>query len=193
MPRWILSASPFLSGRWVAGRTCWRNWRRVEGRAEAEDQNQESRLEQANEQLLTSILQFEQDGIIEAHHRIRTYAFVGYGPLFPAPTTTLTNLAEYINDNTRYFVDFDAKGSVMFQPHNRSPRSNRYEGFFISLKPLYQPTAALFRTLPPPPWRSTRARPGRCQRHRSRTPRRARPGCRARPHGRGCRGDARAY
>lgn len=87
---------------------------RVEGRAEAEDQNQETRLEQASEQLLASILQFEQDGIIEAHHRIRAYAFVGYGPLFPAPTTTLTNLAEYINDNTRYFVDFDAKASVMF-------------------------------------------------------------------------------
>jgi hypothetical protein len=87
---------------------------RTEGRAEADDQNQETRLVQAGEQLLASIQQFEADGIIEARHRVRAYAFVGYGPLFPAPTTTLTNIAEYINDNTRYFVDFDAKDSVMF-------------------------------------------------------------------------------
>lgn len=87
---------------------------RAEGRAEANDQNQETRLQEASEQLLASIQQFEQDEIITAHHRVRAYAFVGYGPLFPAPTTTLTNIAEYINDNTRYFVDFDAKDSVMF-------------------------------------------------------------------------------
>ena len=87
---------------------------RAEGRAEADDQNQETRLTQAGDQLLASIQQFEQDGIIGPHHRVRAYAFVGYGPLLPAPTTTITNIAEYINDNTRYFVDFDAKDSVIF-------------------------------------------------------------------------------
>lgn len=87
---------------------------RTESRDEADDYNQETRLAEAGEQLLASIRQFEEDGIIEAQHRVRAYAFVGYGPSFPAPTTTLTNIAEYINDNTRYFVDFDAKDSVMF-------------------------------------------------------------------------------
>lgn len=87
---------------------------RSEGRTEAEDRNQETRLLEAGEQLLASVLQFETDGIITAHHRVRAYAFVGYGPLFPAPTTTLLNIAEYINDKTRYFVDFDAKDSVTF-------------------------------------------------------------------------------
>ena len=87
---------------------------RAEGRAETDDHNQETRLTQAGDQLLASIQQFEQDGIIGPHHRVRAYAFVGYGPLLPAPTTTITNIAEYINDNTRYFVDFDAKNSVIF-------------------------------------------------------------------------------
>lgn len=87
---------------------------RSENKELADDRNQETRLIQAGEQLLTSILQFEQDGIITAHHRVRAYAFVGYGPLFPAPTTTLLNITEHINDTTRYFVDFDAKDSVTF-------------------------------------------------------------------------------
>jgi hypothetical protein len=87
---------------------------RAEDRELEDDRNQETRLLEAGEQLLTSILQFEQDDIITAHHRVRAYAFVGYGPLFPAPTTTLLNIAEHINDTTRYFVDFDAKDSVMF-------------------------------------------------------------------------------
>lgn len=87
---------------------------RAEGRAEADDRNQETRLEEAGEQLLASVLQFEQDGIIGPQHRVRAYAFVGYGPLFPAPTTTILNIADLINESTRYFVDFDARDSVMF-------------------------------------------------------------------------------
>lgn len=87
---------------------------RVEGRDAEDDHNQETRLEQTGEQLLTSILQFEADGIITAHHRVRAYAFVGYGLSYPAPTTTILNIAEHINDTTRYFVDFDARESVMF-------------------------------------------------------------------------------
>jgi len=87
---------------------------RAEDREQEDDRNQETRLMQAGEQLLESILQFEQDDIITADHRVRAYAFVGYGPLLPAPTTTLLNIAELINDRTRYFVDFDAKDSVMF-------------------------------------------------------------------------------
>ena len=87
---------------------------RTEGHAEEEDGNQETRLLQAGDQLLASILQFEQDEIIGPRHRVRAYAFVGYGPLFPAPTTTILNIAELINDSTRYFVDFDARDEVMF-------------------------------------------------------------------------------
>lgn len=87
---------------------------RAEGRLAADDRNQETRLTEAADQLLASVQQFEDDGIIEARHRVRAYAFVGYGPLFPAPTTTILNLAELINDSTRYFVDFDARDSVMF-------------------------------------------------------------------------------
>lgn len=87
---------------------------RAEEREAEDDRNQETRLLQAGEQLLTSILQFEEDGIITERHRVRAYAFVGYGPLFPAPTATLLNIAEHINDTTRYFVDFDAKDSVTF-------------------------------------------------------------------------------
>jgi hypothetical protein len=86
----------------------------AEGRASEEDRNQETRLLETEGQLLASILQFEEDGIITDQHRVRAYAFVGYGPLFPAPTTTLLNIAERINDQTRYFVDFDARDSVMF-------------------------------------------------------------------------------
>ena len=87
---------------------------RTEGRAETDDHNQKARLLEAGDQLLASILQFEQDEIIQPDHRVRAYAFVGYGPLFPAPTTTLLNIAELINDSTRYFVDFDARDSVTF-------------------------------------------------------------------------------
>ena len=87
---------------------------RAKGQANADDQNQETRLIQAGNQLLAGIQQFGQDGIIGPHHQVRAYAFVGYGPLFPAPTTTLTNSAEYINDSIRYFVDFDTKDSAVF-------------------------------------------------------------------------------
>lgn len=87
---------------------------RAEGRAEADDRNQETRLLEAGDQLLASVQQFEQDEIIGPQHRVRAYAFVGYGPSYPAPTTTILNIAELINDNTRYFVDFDARDSVMF-------------------------------------------------------------------------------
>ncbi|OWP64949.1 hypothetical protein CDA63_00910 [Hymenobacter amundsenii] len=87
---------------------------RAEGRDAVDDRNQETRLLEAGEQLLASIQQFEADGILTDYHRVRAYAFVGYGPLFPAPTTTLLSIAEYIDSNIRSSIDFDAKDNVLF-------------------------------------------------------------------------------
>lgn len=87
---------------------------RAEGKAEADDRNQETRLLEAGDQLLASIQQFEQDGLLNSQYRVRAYAFVGYGPLFPAPTTTLLNIAELIDSAVKSSVDFDARDSVMF-------------------------------------------------------------------------------
>jgi hypothetical protein len=87
---------------------------RAEGKAEEDDRNQETRLLEAGDQLLASIQQFEQDGLLDSQHRVRAYAFVGYGPLFPAPTTTLLNIAELIDSAVQSSVDFDARDSVMF-------------------------------------------------------------------------------
>lgn len=87
---------------------------RAPGRAEVDDRNQETRLLEAGDQLLASIQQFEQDGLLTNYHRVRAYAFVGYGPLFPAPATTLLNIAELIDDNVKTSVDFDARDSVLF-------------------------------------------------------------------------------
>ncbi len=87
---------------------------RAANKAEADDRNQETRLLEAGDQLLASIQQFEQDNLLRPEHRVRAYAFVGYGPLFPTPTTTLLNIAELIDDNVRSAVDFDARDSVLF-------------------------------------------------------------------------------
>lgn len=87
---------------------------RADGRDAVDDRNQETRLLEAGEQLLASIQQFEADNILTDYHRVRAYAFVGYGPLFPAPTATLLAIAEYIDSNVRSAVDFDAKDNVLF-------------------------------------------------------------------------------
>lgn len=87
---------------------------RDETRGAAEDKRIEERLEEAWGQLVESVLLFENANFIDASHRVRAYAFVGYGPLIPAPTTTITNLADEFNDRVRYFVDFDVKSSALF-------------------------------------------------------------------------------
>ena len=87
---------------------------RAEGKAEADDRNQETRLLEAGDQLLASIQQFEQDNLLGPQHRVRAYAFVGYDLSYPAPTTTLLNIAELIDSNVKSSIDFDARNSVMF-------------------------------------------------------------------------------
>ncbi|WP_162910881.1 hypothetical protein [Hymenobacter oligotrophus] len=87
---------------------------RAEGREHEDDRNQQTRLEEAAEQLLQTIQLFEEEGLLTNEHRVRAYAFVGYGPLYPAPTTTLVYLAEYLDSNIRSAIDFDAKDSVIF-------------------------------------------------------------------------------
>lgn len=87
---------------------------RAEGKAEADDRNQETRLLEAGDQLLASIRQLEEDGLLRPEHRVRAYTFVSYGPLFPAPTTALLNIAELIDDSVVSAVAFDARDNAIF-------------------------------------------------------------------------------
>lgn len=73
-------------------------------REREQDTRAHRRLEEAAEQLLASILTFEQQGFITTEE-VEAYAHVGYQqPIIPAPTTTLTNLEALINDQTQSLV-----------------------------------------------------------------------------------------
>ncbi|GAB3859944.1 hypothetical protein GCM10028822_37320 [Hymenobacter terrigena] len=87
---------------------------RAEDREVADDRRIETRLEEAWEQLLTTVLLFENEGFLSREHNVRAYAYVGYGPLIPAPTTTILNLAEEFDNRIRYSADFDVKDSALF-------------------------------------------------------------------------------
>jgi hypothetical protein len=87
---------------------------RAEDREATDDRRIETRLEEAWEQLLTTVLLFEEQGFINKTHRVSAYAYVGYGPIIPAPTTTILNLAEEFDNRIRYSADFDVKDSALF-------------------------------------------------------------------------------
>ncbi|MGI4835793.1 MAG: hypothetical protein ACRYFK_20235 [Janthinobacterium lividum] len=73
-------------------------------RGREQDTRAHRRLEEAAEQLLSSILSFEQQGFITTEE-VEAYAHVGYQqPIIPAPTTTLTNLEVLLNDQTQSLV-----------------------------------------------------------------------------------------
>ncbi|GAB3635598.1 hypothetical protein GCM10027422_11880 [Hymenobacter arcticus] len=80
-------------------------------RERQEDTRQDKRLAEAAEQLIASIKSFEAEGFITTHE-VEAYAHVGFQPIIPAPTTTLTNLATLINAETESFVDFFATNEV---------------------------------------------------------------------------------
>jgi hypothetical protein len=75
------------------------------------DTRQEKRLAEAAEQLIASITSFEKEGFITTHE-VEAYAHVGFQPIIPAPTTTLTNLEALINEATESFVTFSASNEV---------------------------------------------------------------------------------
>jgi hypothetical protein len=75
------------------------------------DTRQEKRLEEAAEQLIASITSFEKEGFITTHE-VEAYAHVGFQPIIPAPTTTLTNLEALINEATESLVTFFASNEV---------------------------------------------------------------------------------
>jgi hypothetical protein len=75
------------------------------------DTRQNKRLEEAAEQLLASIKSFESEGFITTHE-VEAYAHVGFQPIIPAPTTTLTNLTAFINAETENFVELFATNEV---------------------------------------------------------------------------------
>jgi hypothetical protein len=75
------------------------------------DTRQNKRLEEAAEQLLASIKSFESEGFITTHE-VEAYAHVGFQPIIPAPTTTLTNLTALINAETESFVELFATNEV---------------------------------------------------------------------------------
>ncbi|WP_204376032.1 hypothetical protein, partial [Hymenobacter coccineus] len=87
---------------------------RAEDRDATDDRRIETRLTEAWEQLLTTVLLFEEQGFITRDHRISAYAYVGYGPIIPAPTTTILNLAEEFDNLIRFSADFDVKDSALF-------------------------------------------------------------------------------
>lgn len=85
------------------------------GREESEESNrQESRLEEACQQLLTSIQWFEKQNWIGPNDTIRAYAHVGFPTLMPDPTTTVTNMEASINEQTKYYVEFDVRNDALF-------------------------------------------------------------------------------
>ncbi len=85
------------------------------GRQENEESNrQESRLTEACQQLLASIQWFEQQGWIGPNQIIRAYAHVGYPNLMPDPTTTITNIEASINEQTKYYVEFNVRNDAQF-------------------------------------------------------------------------------
>ena len=87
---------------------------REEGREAVDDRRTETRMREAWEQLLTTVLLFENEGFLTREHRISAYAHVGYGPIIPAPTTTILSLAEEFDNLVRFSADFDVKDSALF-------------------------------------------------------------------------------
>lgn len=85
------------------------------GREESEVSNrQKNRLEEACQQLLTSILWFEQQNWIGPNDTIRAYAHVGFPNLMPDPTTTITTMEASINEQTKYYVEFGIRHEAQF-------------------------------------------------------------------------------
>lgn len=87
---------------------------RADDRDAADDRRIETRLAEAWEQLLTTVLLFEEQGFLTREQRVSAYAYVGYGPIIPAPTTTILNLAEEFDNRIRYSADFDVKDGALF-------------------------------------------------------------------------------
>ena len=87
---------------------------RAEDREATDDRRIETRLTEAWEQLLTTVLLFENEGFLSREHYVRAYAYVGYGPIIPAPMTTILNLAEEFDNRIRFSADFDVKDSALF-------------------------------------------------------------------------------
>lgn len=87
---------------------------REPSREREQDTRPHRRLEKAVEQLATSIIRFEQEGLITTEV-IEAYAHVGYQlPIIPAPTTMLTNLSALINAETENLVELFATNKVSF-------------------------------------------------------------------------------
>lgn len=87
---------------------------REPSREREQDTRAHRRLEEAAEQLLASILVFEQQGFITTED-VEAYAHVGYQlPIIPAPTTTLTNLEVLINQQTQNLVALFATNEASF-------------------------------------------------------------------------------
>jgi len=87
---------------------------RAEDREAVDDRRIGTRLREAWEQLLTTVLLFENEGFISRNNEVRAYAYVGYGPIIPAPTTTILSLAEEFDDLIQFSADFDVKDSASF-------------------------------------------------------------------------------
>ena len=85
---------------------------REPGREREQDTRPHRRLEEAVKQLATTIVRFEQEGLI-TNEQVEAYAHVGYQlPIIPAPTTMLTNLFALINDETESYVELFATNEV---------------------------------------------------------------------------------
>lgn len=87
---------------------------RDEAKDATDDRRIEERLEEAWEQLVESVLYFENHNLLEPEHSVRAYAFVGYGLIIPAPITTILNLAEEFDNRVRHSIDFDVKDTALF-------------------------------------------------------------------------------
>lgn len=87
---------------------------REPAREREQDTRPHRRLEKAVEQLATSIIRFEKEGLITTE-AVEAYAHVGYQfPIIPAPTTMLTNLTALINAETENLVELFATNEVSF-------------------------------------------------------------------------------
>jgi hypothetical protein len=87
---------------------------RAPDREREQDTRAHRRLEKAVEQLATSILRFEQEGLITTE-TVEAYAHVGYQfPVIAAPAAMLTNLTAVLNTNTQNPVRLFATNEVSF-------------------------------------------------------------------------------
>ena len=87
---------------------------RAPDREREQDTRPHRRLEEAVEQLATSIAHFEQEGFITTE-TVEAYAHVGYQfPVIAAPAAMLTNLTAVLNANTQNAVRLFATNEVRF-------------------------------------------------------------------------------